>query len=162
MATITDLSAAGGINAGDNLVVNQSGVDRKITAAMLFGGWTSLPVITTGIGVGSSGNKLYRPTTGVVYQAVEWATIAHNAVIVLRNDTLAYALVHVFSASHGKFATYAVEGNGLTGASRLIQGDTNVFKTTTTDGILVFALANVVYLQNFTGASLVVACMVMF
>lgn len=32
MATITDLASASSVSAGDNLVINQSGTDRKVTA----------------------------------------------------------------------------------------------------------------------------------
>jgi len=154
MPSLTELSAASSVAAADQLAINQSGTDRRVTASTLFGYVTAaLQTFAQGIAIGAANVKLWRPTQGVLRQASEYVTLAPAAVLVLRDDS-GYALVDVLSGTHGRYATFAIEGNGN---GRLIHGDSTLFKTTGNTQIMVFALNSVVYLQNFTGANLIVA-----
>jgi len=158
MPSLTELSAASSVAAADQLVVNQSGTDKradagKLAILALANTFSALQTFAQGIAIGATGVKLYRPTQGVLRQESEYVTLAPAAVLVLR-DNSAYALVDVLSGTHGKYAQFAIEGNGN---GRLIHGDSALFKTSGNTQIMVFALAGVVYLQNFTGANLIVA-----
>lgn len=125
----------------------------KLAVLALEQTFAALQTFAQGIAIGAANVKLWRPTQGVLRQASEYVTLAPAAVLVLRDDS-GYALVDVLSGTHGRYATFAIEGNGN---GRLIHGDSTLFKTTGNTQIMVFALSNVVYLQNFTGATLIVA-----
>lgn len=118
--------------------------------------FTGVQTMQDGAAIGVAGSKLYRPTAGVIRQNIEWVTIANLATVVARDDG-AYAMVQVFSATHGRYGLFAIEGNGN---GRLVHGDSTLFKTTGNTQIMCFALSNVVYVQNFTGSNLIMSCVV--
>ncbi len=64
MATITDLSAASSVASGDNMVINQSGTDKRVTISTLFTGVAAVTGSWTPTIAGSSGAPLYSVRTG--------------------------------------------------------------------------------------------------
>lgn len=126
---------------GKTLAIPADGTSALREAAQTF---TAIQTFSAGAAFGVLNSLLYRPSAGVLRQRLEWVTVAQNGLIVIASDT-GWAIVHVFDATDGKFAMFAVEG----GAGRLIHGDANYFAGSGNTKIMVFGLNGVVYLQNF-------------
>jgi hypothetical protein len=157
MAAITDLAAAGGVNAADNLVINQSGTDRKVTAdkfavVSLTNTFSLLQTLTSGAAIGTSGNTLTRVAAGVVRQKVENTTLVATGDLAVQTGNNGRGLVLVYYANLGLVALFAVEG--ATGS--IIWGNAANFGGTnaSTNGkINVYAAANIIYVQNGTAGT---------
>lgn len=158
MAAITDLSAASSVAAADNLVINQSGTDKKVTADKfavvgLANTFSALQTLTAGAAIGASGNTLTRVAAGVVRQKVETTTLVATGDISVQTGNGGRGLVLVYNATSGKFALFAVEG--ATGS--IIWGDTNNFSGTnsTSNGkVNCFGASNIIYVQNGTAGTI--------
>ena len=85
MAAITDLAAASSVAAADNLVINQSGTDKKVTKAVLLA--STVPVSPTAI------------------------SMAANTVITLASQTaLTFGIMFVTESNTGHSGIFAIRG----------------------------------------------------
>jgi hypothetical protein len=160
MAAITDLSSASSVAGTDNLVINQSGTDKKVTAnkfaiVTATNTFDLLQTLTSGAAFGVAGNTLVRPMNGVLRQKLEQYSLASSGLLTISTDMAGRALVFVYNASDGKMALVAVEG----GAGTLIYGDTGYFSGAvgTANRINVYAYSGGVYVQNSYGVSKVLS-----
>jgi hypothetical protein len=165
MASITDLASASSVAAADNLVINQSGTDRKVTADKfaIVGAantFALLQTLTAGAGIGTGGNALIRERAGVVRQKLETTTIGATASITVQTGNSGRGIVMVLNASAGKLALFAVEG----GAGTIIFGDSAGFTggaASANGKINVFSDGNTISVQNGTAGTVTVSCWVL-
>ena len=168
--TINGLTATTSAVAADEIPIWVAGsaVTRKITRANFLTGygalatastWTAAQTMQAGVNIGVAASALTRPTTGVVRQAVETASIANDGALVI--STSISGFVFIYDLSDGAFAIVSVAG----GAGTLISGSTSVFTGTagTASRINVYYLAATgIVIQNKRGSSVSVSAVVMF
>jgi hypothetical protein len=139
MAAIPDLAAASSVAAGDLLVVNQSGTDRKVTADKL--------VIAAAANTVSG---VVTFSTGPVAAHVKPASVslANNATQALPST---YGLLIVQNATDGGQALVWLSGGGTS----IINQTASNFATTagTASKINVYISGGVAYLENKLGAT---------
>lgn len=160
MPSLTELSAASSVATGDQLAVNQSGTDRRITAGTLFGYVTAaLQTFTQGIAIGVASNRLYRPTAGVLRQRLETVAVANNAGLYLTADSNGRGMVYVYHADSGRSALFVVDG----GVGAIVYGSTSFFAGDYTAGRIVVRADGTplqLIVSNQTGASATLAAWV--
>ena len=160
MAAITDLAAASSVAGTDNLVINQSGTDRKVVAnkfaiVAATNTFDLLQTLTSGAAIGVAGNTLVREGNAVLRQKLEQYSLASTNLLTVSSDMYGRALVFVYNVSDGKMALVAVEG----AAGTLIYGDSGYFTGAvgTANRINVYAFSGGVYVQNSYGVSKVLS-----
>jgi hypothetical protein len=138
MAAITDLAAASSVAATDNLVINQSGTDRKVTADKF--------VTTDGAG----------KTAAVKQVTQQSVTLAANATQAL---TSTFGLLVLQNASSGGQGLLWLAGAG--GAAIINQTGTNISTVTGTASKLnVYYLTGTYFVENKFGTSQTIYYMV--
>lgn len=146
MAAITDLAAASSVAATDNLVVNQSGTDRKVTADK-FGvlsnaaTWTALQTFSAYV------------KTGRVQQSAV-VSMANNAAQYVSDwVTGTFGLLIIFDASNGYVGAFVLRGGA--GATVEAIDPSNRFSTTsgTATSINCYYNAGQYWIENKTGGT---------
>ncbi len=105
MTAITDLAAASSVGASDNLVINQSGTDKKVTAdkfAVLAAANTfaALATFSAGIAAGSITPPGVSMVNGNIQALSNFTTITNGILIILDTSGTQYGIFAVKSGAN--------------------------------------------------------------
>ena len=155
MAAITDLAAASSVAAGDNLVINQSGTDRKVTADKfavvgLANAFAAAQTFNDEINV--------RQHTSNNAWSIDCAngtpiTMSNGTVFQFSQNTTFAGLVMVLNTADGQMGVFACAGGQVSEISDVANVYSKTKDTATSTNVYFDAGSGEYRMQNNTGAS---------